>query len=70
HQLGVKVLVKLFQKLARWRLRKPPRAPQSAKLPNGAFLFVSFFFCAYLVKRKSGYGRLENQKSLPLKRSH
>jgi hypothetical protein len=22
--------------------------------PNGAFLFVSFFFCAYMVKRKSG----------------
>ena len=28
-----KVLIKLFQKFARWRLRKPPRPPQRAKIP-------------------------------------
>ena len=34
----MKALVKLFQKLARWRLRKPPRPPQRAK-----FSFRRFF---------------------------
>ena len=50
----VKVLVKLFQKLAQWRARSPPRAPQSAKCSR-RFLFDNFFFCASCVKRKSGH---------------
>ena len=50
----VKVFARLFQKAAQSRARSPCRAPQSAKSPFGAFLFVSFFFCAYIAKRKSG----------------
>ena len=36
------------QKLAQWRARSPPRAPQSAKTSS------AFLFCAFGVKEKSG----------------
>jgi len=54
----IKVLIKLFQKFARWRARSPPRSPQRAKLLISAFFFLpSFFFCALFAKRKSGIKR-------------
>jgi len=34
-------LVKLFQKLAQWRLRKPPRPPQRAKSPIRRFFLLT-----------------------------
>ena len=39
------------QKLAQWRARSPPRAPQSAKT-SSAFLFLRTFFFAPLVSKK------------------
>ena len=62
------------QKAAQWRARSPPRAPQSAKFSKRRgedkvlsnceailFFFVSFFFCAYTAKRKSGGGLCTRQ---------
>ncbi|MBQ7346778.1 MAG: hypothetical protein IJW55_02380, partial [Clostridia bacterium] len=48
----LKVLVELFQKLAQWRARSPPRAPQSAKFLFRRFLFASFFFAPIWSKKK------------------
>jgi len=50
-----KVFARLFQKAARIQRRGALVALRRGRnSPNGAFLFVSFFFCAYMVKRKSG----------------
>ena len=49
---AMKVLVKLFQKLAQWRARSPPRTPQSAKLIHGVSLFIGFLFAPIWSKRK------------------
>ncbi|MBQ8440464.1 MAG: hypothetical protein IJX19_07375, partial [Clostridia bacterium] len=52
--LSVKVLVKLFQKLAGWRGRAllAPRKGRNSTLRR--FFFANFFLCAYGVKEKSG----------------
>jgi hypothetical protein len=60
----VKVLVKLFQKLAQWRLRKPPRPSQRAKPLKRRFLFDNFFFCANGVKRKAAEEFVQIHKSV------
>ena len=60
----MKVLVKLFQKLAQWRARNGlarfelPRPSQGAKFPLTALLLCGelaslFSSCAYIVKRKA-----------------
>ena len=38
----------------RWRARSPPRRPQTAKQFPAVFFLPSFFFWAYMGKRKSG----------------
>ena len=51
----LQVLVKLFQKLAQWRARSPPRRQQAVKSLFRRFSFVNFSLCACGVKEKSGY---------------
>ena len=41
-----KVLVELFQKLARWRARSPPK--------NGVFFLIAFSFAPLVSKEKAG----------------
>ena len=47
-----KVLVELFQKLARWRLRKPPRPSQRAKFPFRRSLLQAFLLRLLLAREK------------------
>jgi len=59
-----KVLVKLFQKLARSRASSPWRAPQSAKLPYRRFFLIDFSLRLFLAKKNRLWSAESNMRAV------